>query len=269
MRLVSAAAAAALLLALASCSTDADVAPATGTVVGEAAANGNDAVGADTAAADPVVVDPCAEAAGSCTYVGQADVDGDGVVNQIGVGTASGSPTIWVAVDGEVSTLSGPESGNSLAFTSADDLYFGAFEFSRASGSDIVLHTVPGGGNAEQFLVATWRDGALSWLPSPPRENNFSNVDQAVWLMQSSHGATTEYACKGSGVIGFETSYAPTREGTPQPKGDTRDIQRYTFEDGAWVDGGTENVPDPDGWNMNWKAEDDAFQCSDETLPAG
>lgn len=212
------------------------------------------------------VVDPC-DATADCTYIGQADVDGDGTPDPIGiVFTAqtgqTGSGALRVAADGAVDTL---PFEYSTTIRSVDDLYTGAFRFSRADATDIVLHVRPGGGNAEKFYVATWQDGGLAWLP--PFAQVKSGSDTAGWFLQSSHGSTNEIGCKGGGVASFETVYAPTVEGMAQPNGDTRDIQRYTRADGRWIAGALEHVADPNGWDMDWDAATEAFQCSDDTLP--
>lgn len=211
--------------------------------------------------------DPCVSATSACTYVGQADIDGDGVVDQIGVGVdGAGHSVVRVAVLGQVQEISGPPRTNLNALTDPEELYIGAYQFSRSAGADIVLYIESGQGQLEQFLVVTWIDGAPALLPPIPGLYNGRNDAGDVWRLQSSHGARQEVACKGAGVATLEKVYFPTMEGMPQAKADSRDIQKFTFGDGAWqAVGALENVPDM--FDSGAPASTEAFQCSDETVP--
>lgn len=265
MRLIPIAAAAMLLLAVAACGTE--------TVAGApepvSAGAGASAAAGSSAAAAATAVDPCEAASAPCTYMGQADIDGDGVLDQIGLGVGPDRAAILrVAVRGQVQELAMPPQNGSLAFTKVEDIYVGAFEMTRGTGADIVLYLVPEAGSADQFVVASWLGGeGLGWLPPIPETAVLSGIAASdVWMLLTQRGETNEISCKGDGVVTFERVWAPNNQGFVQPKGDTRDIHHFTFEGGHWIAGTTQNVPDV--YQGLADARTEAFQCSDETVPA-
>jgi hypothetical protein len=221
------------------------------------------------------VADPCAGEAPGCVTVGDADVDGDGALDAIGVivdrqppsspNVVNGpaSVTVRVAVAGgtqemRVDSTTGMLPGEGTA----RDVFVGAFLISRPKGgADLVLHTSLGAGNADEFAVIGWGSGGLTRVPPPPvAQGNFG--DAANWVVMESHGTAAWVTCDGNASITMVTQSAPTAEGIPIPGGGLRESDHWKFANAAWTPMGSENVADDS--NPYTSGPQPVFRCEDQ-----
>ncbi|RDH76841.1 hypothetical protein DVS77_18530 [Mycolicibacterium moriokaense] len=233
-----------------------------------------DGAGSAPAAIEGAVADPCAAGPQECTNVGNADVDGDGGLDAIGVVVDRQPPsgpnevngpasvTVRVATAGGTSEMR-VDSGTGVlpGGGGARDVFAGAFMISRAAGADLVLHTDLGGGNADQFAVIGWNSGGLTRVSPPPAATgNFG--DPTNWVMMESHGSMVWVTCDGDASITLVSQSAPTAEGIPIPGGGIRESDHWKFANATWTPMGSENVADDS--NPYTAEQQPVFRCEDQ-----
>lgn len=256
VRALVGATAAAICLTLSGCSE-------TGSPSAESGAQsaGSDAPAASaTAVATPI--DPCAGVPGECVYVTDADVDGDGTPDQVGIARRDGVTTTIVGIKGTPYKLD-QTTALTNAYSNPRDIYRGAFLMSRAVGSDIAIHLVPGQGNAEQFAVIGWGGTKLVAFPQPPTADRTEIQAPGIWYLGSSHGRQDFVACRQPGEIAVVRLTAATSEGQLVSGGGRREENAYTFAGNAWQPAGSNTVADS-SFSYNWNAHEKAFQCTDQ-----
>ncbi|WP_026919100.1 hypothetical protein [Gordonia shandongensis] len=225
-------------------------------------------------------VDPCSTASGSCMHVLDVDVTGDGRSDPVGVESAAGTEsaaeivTVHVGVDGGVRSVKLPATRSANAYTEPSDIFRGAFSLSRPQGADIVVHLVPGAGDADQFAVIGWEDDRPTVLGQPDRGRPAAGTP-GVWYLQSSHGVQESVACRTPGEIavvartpapggGTRTPGGGTRTpggGTRTPGGGTRTEVTFRYSGDAWQQITTTTVADS-GFHDTWSAHEQAFDCT-------
>ncbi|GAA1481504.1 hypothetical protein GCM10009624_19440 [Gordonia sinesedis] len=232
----------------------------------QAAESGAQAAGPNAPAASATTsarpIDPCAGVAGECVYVADADVDGDGNADQIGIARQGATTTTIVGINGTPYKLDQTTTMTN-AYSDPRDIYRGAFLLSRAVGSDIAVHLVPGEGNAEQFAVISWDGKKLVTLPQPQTADRTGAQVPGIWYLGSSHGRQDFIACRQPGEIAVVRLTAATSEGQPVPGGGRREENFYTFAGNAWQPAGSNNVADS-SFSYNWNAHEGAFQCDNQ-----
>ncbi|GAC83351.1 hypothetical protein GP2_011_00780 [Gordonia paraffinivorans NBRC 108238] len=134
---------------------------------------------------------------------------------------------------------------------------------SRAQGADLVLHLVPGQGNAEQFAVISWDGSELVALPQPPSADRTGAQEPGVWYLGSSHGRQDSVACRTPGEIAMVRLTAATSEGVPVPGGGRREENFFTFSGDSWQPAGSDNQADT-SFSYSWNAHENAFRCDDQ-----
>lgn len=226
--------------------------------------------GSSVPAADPCVGVP------SCTQVAVADVDGDGSPDRIGIARVQDAPiasnvafgtthvTTRVAIGSTVHTF--PQDVEGAAYEKPTDIYRGAFAMTRAQGADIVLHLVPGQGNAERFAVISWDGARLVAVPSPPwGPNSGPSTATGFWLIGSSHGSRDWIRCTQPGEIVRVHLTAALAEGSPVPGGGKREEDKFAFAGSAWQPAGSQNFADTSySYTDGWTAHKDTFrECKD------
>lgn len=241
---------------------------------GTAPANVSGSGVSGTGPSQPAVADACGATAG-CVTLGHVDVDGDGVLDSVGIAVNREPPSSPNVVNGPASfivrvvTASGAQetrvdsaTGSLPGSGSAQDVFTGAFLISRPKGADLVLHTSYGAGNSDEFAVIGWTDGQLAPVPPPPvAKTSFPNPNS--WGLMESHGKVAWVTCDGDSSITVVTQSAPTSEGIPLPGGGIRESDHWRFGNGAWTAMGSENAADdsnpygPDG-------QPEVFRCQDQ-----
>jgi hypothetical protein len=210
------------------------------------------------------VADPCDGAGAGCAQVAEADVDGDGAVDRVGIivdrptaaitvraAAASGVSEIRLGIDGQ------QPSGGSPA-----GVFVGAYRISRTSGADVVLHTQVGQGNADQFAVIGFGGGNLVRVPRPPALSaNYPDPD--VWYIGTSHGVHEWVTCDQGASVTMSILSAPTAEGIPLPGGGIRESNHFAFNSGTWTPTGSENVADAN-FSYDFDPHTQTFQCEDQ-----
>ncbi len=226
---------------------------------GFSSASGDPAPRSDTPAGP---VDVCANSKPACMHVADADIDGDGTLDQVGIATSGDQVSTIVGINGARHEVK-MEVPVSNRYTEPADIYRGAFLMSRAVGADIALHLAPGQGNAEQFAVISWDGAQLVALPQPPTADRTGVQKPGVWYLGSSHGKRDSIKCGDPGEIVVVRLTAARSEGQPIPGGGRREENSYTFVGNAWQPAGSNNQADT-SFSYNWDAHRSAFQCDDQ-----
>lgn len=223
--------------------------------------------GAPVAAA--AAPDPCEGAVGECAQVAQADVDGDGSLDRVAVAVSKhedSGATVEVRV-GRAGSVDEISFEAPVMLQPGDgapaDYFVGAYKLSRTTGADVVVHLVPGRGNADQFGVVAWSGGELEVVPQPPRQQAGAQPDpEGRWLFQSSHGVVESVKCSPSGgAITVQRLSAATAEGVEIPGGGLREDNRFEFRDSDWFPTGSDNVPDT-SFSYTFDAHTQTFDCA-------
>lgn len=224
-----------------------------------------DGAGAGGTGQAPEPIDVCAQTTGTCAHVADADIDGDGQADQIGVAYGPGVEVI-VGSNGAAHRLQVTTETSGIGYTEPAEIYRGAFLLTRPTGADIALHLVRGGGGSERFAVVTWDGSALQRVPQPPSASRPMTGDPDIWYLGSSHGVLDFVICRAPGEIAMARLTAGVREGIEVPGGARRTDEYFTFGDGHWTAAGSGSVQDP-SHSYSWDAHTGAFQCEDQGTP--
>lgn len=226
-----------------------------------------------SATAERPAVDPCEDVT-SCEEVASVDVDGDGSLDRVGISVtrqaapaqvAFGEATtvVFIATGEYVERIEVRSGGAMPGLVDKPQPYVGAYRLSRTSGADLVLHTVLGQGNQEQFVVIGWADGKPLRVMRPPSGAAVQSSD--VWFIGSSHGMHEWVTCAAGASLTMNVLSAPTAEGIPLPGGGIREMNHFAFEAGAWYPTGSENIAD-DNFSYDFDPHTQTFECEDLSL---
>jgi hypothetical protein len=252
----------AALALLASGCAGAKTAPAGGSGAGQATSS----VGVVAAAP---ATDPCAGIA-DCTEVARVDADGDGNPDRVGVtvlrapGDSGVTVSVLIATGSTVKRIDVQSPGALPGNQAQPQPYVGAYRISRTTGSDLVLHTELGQGNAEQFVVIGWTAGNPTLVASPP-DSMTNQSDPGVWYTSSSHGVQDSVTCTDGAAITMNKLSAAVEEGMPVPGGGIRQQDHFTFDGSQWQPNGSENVADS-SFSYNFDPQTQTFRCQDQAL---
>jgi hypothetical protein len=224
---------------------------------------------AESSASAPV--DPCTGIAG-CREVAPVDVDGDGTADRVGISIYQAPPppqvvygdttiTMSIAVGPHVQRIDVKSSGDLPVKDGSRQPYVGAYRISRKTGADLVLHTLRGQGQAEQFAVIGWQGGQPKLVNRPPRDANAQATD--VWAMGSSHGVHEWVVCADGAAVTMHKLSAPIAEGIPIPGGGIHEENAFVFDSGAWSANGSKNVAD-DNFSYDFDPHTQTFLCEDQ-----
>lgn len=215
---------------------------------------------ADAGPAKPI--DVCPDTEPGCEYIADADVDGDGILDQVGIANSGDQVTAIVGINGERHEIEMQVPATNR-YSDPAEIYRGAFLMSRSVGADLALHLAPGQGNAEQFAVISWDGARLVALPQPPTADRTGLQRPGVWYLGSSHGKRDSITCGDPGEIVVVRLTAARSEGQPIPGGGRREENSYTFVGNSWQPAGSDNQADT-SFSYNWDAHQNAFQCDDQ-----
>lgn len=225
-------------------------------------------------AGSALAADPCAGIA-DCTEIAKADVDGDGVLDRVGITISRQAPPpqvvvgkatigVVIATGSRVARLDVQSPGMLPGSTSAPTPFVGAYRISREDGADLVFHTQLGQGNSEQFVVIGWSSGQPAPVSRPP-ELNANYPDAAVWYIASSHGVHEWVTCGDGAAVTLNKLSAPTAEGMPIPGGGIREENHFAYAANEWTPTGSENIADSD-FSYDFDPHTQTFQCQDRVV---
>ncbi|MDR2280114.1 MAG: hypothetical protein LBE07_04560, partial [Gordonia sp. (in: high G+C Gram-positive bacteria)] len=218
-------------------------------------------------------LDPCSGASGTCRHVADADVDGDGTADPIGVSietteeTGRADTTVIgqapvearVAIRGKVHAVEYEVDG--VFWKDPKDTYRGAYGISHATGADVVLYLAVSQGAPDVFGVARWNGSTLAALkpPTPSVRPQSSHPEQ--WWMGNVEQGRIVVNCRAPGTIAVDVS----RRAPGADNSTDRTTTAYRFFGKGWVAGAIQTGPGPvlDYRPDGWKPETGAFACRD------
>lgn len=159
-----------------------------------------------------------------CTDLGEADVDGDGALDQI------------ARVDGQIEVLTAAGSRARTDATASDLLsteelqrsggFVGAFDVDGRAGAEIVVAQQHLAGTG-LYQVFTWQDNALASIAAPSSLYSGSPV---LWQLQSGEGYRSAVRCTGIAERPIEVWLVEDSYGGSGPDTPRMTVHSYTYE---------------------------------------
>lgn len=172
----------------------------------------------------------CAGVSG-CEVVDTADVDGDGVLDEIAIvgepDEYSGGQT-WISVRVLLADGTTLERDSEIEFWNLP-VYHGATDFGQVAGEEIVIGAMTGA-HTLSYRVLTYRDGELVELPHP---KDISYEGSFIWSIDAAASISMGIECDPTDstvVLRSVTSVGPPGDGVPFEGEETR----WVLEGDVW-----------------------------------